>query len=59
MESLVAVKAKKRTAPGLNCFPKAGRTSKGFMTKYKKEFKLEVVKSFLTGDGGTKLLARC
>jgi transposase len=28
------------------------------MEKYKAEFKLEVVKSFLAGDGGAKLLAR-
>lgn len=28
------------------------------MKKYKTEFKLEVVKSFLAGDGGAKLLAR-
>lgn len=28
------------------------------MEKYKTEFKLKVVKSFLAGDGGAKLLAR-
>ena len=28
------------------------------MSKYKTEFKLEVVKSFLAGEGGAKLLAR-
>lgn len=28
------------------------------MKKYKTEFKLEIVKSFLTGEGGAKLLAR-
>ena len=28
------------------------------MEKYKTEFKLKVVKSFLTGEGGAKLLAR-
>ena len=29
------------------------------MEKYKTEFKLEVVQSFLAGEGGAKLLARC
>jgi transposase len=28
------------------------------MKKYQTEFKLEVVKSFLAGEGGAKLLAR-
>lgn len=28
------------------------------MKKYQTEFKLEVVKRFLTGEGGAKLLAR-
>jgi transposase len=28
------------------------------MRKYETEFKLKVVKSFLDGDGGAKLLAR-
>ena len=28
------------------------------MTKYDTEFKLRVVKSYLAGDGGAKLLAR-
>jgi transposase len=28
------------------------------MKKFETEFKLEVVKSFLAGDGGAKLLAR-
>jgi transposase len=28
------------------------------MRKYETEFKLKVVKSFLNGDGGAKLLAR-
>jgi transposase len=28
------------------------------MRKYQTEFKLKVVKSFLEGDGGAKLLAR-
>lgn len=28
------------------------------MKKYKTEFKLEVVQSFLAGEGGAKLLAR-
>ena len=28
------------------------------MKRYKTEFKLEVVKSFLAGEGGAKLLAR-
>lgn len=28
------------------------------MTKYQTEFKLKVVKSYLAGDGGAKLLAR-
>ncbi len=28
------------------------------MKKYKTEFKLEIVKSFLAGEGGAKLLAR-
>jgi transposase len=28
------------------------------MEKYKTEFKLKVVKSFMAGDGGAKLLAR-
>ena len=28
------------------------------MEKYKTEFKLKVVKSFLAGEGGAKLLAR-
>ena len=28
------------------------------MKKYQTEFKLKVVKSFLAGDGGAKLLAR-
>jgi len=28
------------------------------MKKYETEFKVEVVKSFLAGDGGAKLLAR-
>jgi transposase-like protein len=28
------------------------------MRKYQTEFKLKVVKSFLDGDGGAKLLAR-
>ncbi|PQA80101.1 IS3 family transposase, partial [Limnohabitans sp. TS-CS-82] len=30
----------------------------GDMRKYETEFKLKVVKSFLNGDGGAKLLAR-
>ena len=38
--------------------PKVGQTSKGSMKKYRAEFKLEVVQSFLTGEGGAKLLAR-
>lgn len=29
-----------------------------FIAKYETAFKLEVVKNFLTGDGGTRLLAR-
>ncbi len=28
------------------------------MEKYKTEFKFKVVKSFMTGEGGAKLLAR-
>jgi transposase len=30
----------------------------GDMRKYETEFKLKVVKSFLNGDGGAKLLVR-
>jgi hypothetical protein len=50
-------------ASGLNCPrlehpPEVGQTSKGFMKKYKTEFKLKVPKSFLTGNGGAKLLVQ-
>lgn len=44
-------------APSLNWPPGVGRTSRGFLKKYQTEFKLEVGKSFLAGEGGTKLLA--
>jgi hypothetical protein len=37
--------------------PEVGQTSKGLMKKYQTEFKLKVVKSFLDGNGGAKLLA--
>lgn len=44
--------------PAFELTPKFGRTTKGLIAKYKTECKLEVVKSFLAGDGGAKLLAR-
>jgi uncharacterized protein with ParB-like and HNH nuclease domain len=45
----------------MNCPPEVGQTSKGSAdsrTKYKTEFKLKVVQSFLAGEGGAKLLAQ-
>jgi len=44
--------------PGFELTPEVGQTSWGSMKKYQTEFKLEVVKSFLAGDGGAKRLAR-
>lgn len=35
-----------------------GQTPRGFMKNYQTDFKLKVVKSFLVGDGGAKLLTR-
>jgi transposase len=43
---------------GYELTPEVGHPSRGFMKKFETEFKLEVVKSFLAGDGGAKLLAR-
>ena len=42
---------------GLELTPRSWTNFKGFIGKYKTEFKLKVVKSFLAGDGGDKLKA--
>jgi hypothetical protein len=44
--------------PGYELTPEVGHTSRGFMAKYETEFKLKVVKIFLAGEGGAKILAR-
>src|SRR5690606_21342715 len=45
--------------PGFELTPRSWTNFKGVsMAKYETEFKLKVVKSFLAGDGGAKLLAR-
>lgn len=44
--------------PGFELTPRSWTNLKGFIGEYQSEFKLKVVKSFLDGDGGAKLLAR-